>query len=421
MVRTTQRLSALTVSRLKSPGRYADGGGLYLQIVASKATDGDGAAKSWVFRFQLPGKPGERWMGLGSATDVSLADARQKAAECRRLLSDGVDPIANRAAARAAERLAEARAWTFKACAEACIAARHSSWRNAKHKAQWASTLERYAYPVIGSLPVQAIDVGLVLKVLEPIWHVTPETASRLRGRIETVLTWATVRGHREGDNPAQWRGRLDGILPAKTKVRPTKNHPALPYKAMGEFMARLRSQDGVAALALEFLILTVARTGEVIGARWTEIDRDAGVWIVPAERMKARREHRVPLSTRALTIVETLHKERAGAFVFPGGRGLRPLSNMAMLALLKRMGRSDLTAHGFRSTFRDWAAEQTAYPSEVAELALAHVVGDKTERAYLRTDMFEKRRRLAEDWALFCNTAAPIGASVVPMRQHRA
>jgi integrase len=300
---------------------------------------------------------------------------------------------------------------TFDACAAAYIAAHNTSWRNAKHRDQWRNTLTSYAGPAFGSLPVQSIDVGLVMKALEPIWQAKPETASRLRGRIEAVLDWATVRGHRKGENPARWRGHLDKLLPARSKVHKVKHHPALPYNEMADFVAELRKQEGVAARALEFLILTAARTGEVIGARWDEVDVEEKIWVVPAARMKAGREHRVPLSSAAVAILEEMKKIRESDFVFPGGKKGKPLSNMAMLAVLKRIGRSDLTAHGFRSSFRDWAAERTNFPREVAEMALAHTVGDKVEAAYRRGDLLQKRRQIMEAWARFCEI------KVVPAR----
>jgi integrase len=308
-----------------------------------------------------------------------------------------------RKAKRAEERLTAATATTFEQCAERYIAAHRSGWRNPKHAAQWPSTLKTYAYPVFGSLPVQAVDTGLVMKVLEPIWHAKPETASRVRGRIEAVLDWATVRGYRKGENPARWRGHLDKLLPARGKVRKVEHHAALPYAEMGDFMAALREQEGIAARALEFLILTAARTSEVIGARWQEFDLEGKLWIVSADRIKGGKEHRVPLSGAALTIIEAMKETRESEFVFPGGKAGKPLSNMAMLKALERMERTELTAHGFRSSFRDWSAERTNYPREVAEMALAHTVGDKVEAAYRRGDLFRKRRQLMAAWARYC------------------
>jgi integrase len=292
---------------------------------------------------------------------------------------------------------------TFKQCAEAYVAAHRAGWRNDKHAAQWSATLETYAYPTLGGLPVASVDVGLVLKVLEPIWSTKSETASRLRGRIEAVLDWAKVRGFREGENPARWKGNIDHLLPARAEVKAVEHHAALPYAEIGAFMAQLRNQPGMGAFALRFAILTAARTGEVLGTRWDEIDLKNAVWTIPAGRMKAGREHRVPLSSPAVTLLEELAKAKAGEFVFFGQRTVKPLSNMALLMTLRRMKCDDLTAHGFRSTFRDWAAEQTSASREVAEAALAHTLADKVEAAYRRSDLFDKRRALMADWAAYC------------------
>ena len=354
----------------------------------------------WVYRFQMHGR--RRDMGLGPIDLYSLAEARQKALEARKLVAEGIDPIEARQAKRSAAAVDAAKGMTFRACAEAYINAHRSGWRNPKHAAQWPATLDAYVYPHFGSLPVQAVDVGLVLKAVEPIWTEKPETASRVRGRIESVLDWATARGYRQGENPARWRGHLENLLPPRSKMRRVEHHAALPYAELAAFMAALRQQEGVGARALEFAILTAARTGEVIGARWDEINVAERLWIVPADRMKAGKEHRAPLSDAALAIVERMAAIRQGDHLFPGGKTERPISNMAMLMLLRRMGRDDLTAHGFRSTFRDWAAEATNFPAEVAEMALAHTVGDKLEAAYRRGDLFEKRREIMAAWANF-------------------
>jgi integrase len=307
--------------------------------------------------------------------------------------------------------------------AEEFISRNETGWRNAKHRQQWRNTLATYVYPALGELPVAAIDVGLVVQVLDPIWSKKPETASRVRGRIEAVLDAATVRGFRQGPNPAQWKGNLAHILPARARVRKVAHHAALPFDEMPPFLADLRGRSGMAARALEFAIFTAARTDEVLDAPWNEINLDAKVWTIPAERMKGGREHRVPLSTTALAVLEQVRplamkrdsQPDASAPVFPGLRRALPMSNMTMLMLLRRMKRSDLTVHGFRSTFSDWAAERTAYPREVVEMALAHVVENKVEAAYRRGDLFEKRRKLMEDWATFCE-AAPRG-EVVSLR----
>jgi len=404
MGRQVEKLSALTVSRAKARGYLGDGGGLYLQVSAS-------GSKSWVFRFKDHGRLRE--MGLGSVHAIGLAEARKRATACRQMRLDGTDPIAVKKAGKLKAKLEAARAMTFQQCAEAYIEAHKAGWQNAKHAAQWTSTLKTYAYPVFGALPVQAVDVALIAKVLEPIWTTKTETASRLRGRIERVLDWATVRGHCQGDNPARWRGHLDQLLPARSRVRKVQHHAALAYAEVGQFMADLRGQDTTSALALEFLILTATRTAEVIGATWSEADLDAAVWTIPAERMKAKKEHRVPLSKPALAILKRLYKHRAGEFVFMGAKPGRPLSNMALLMLLERLGRSDLTVHGFRSTFRDWCAESTNFPREVAEHALAHSLPDKVEAAYRRGDLFEKRRHLMAAWARYCGTTEPRGKVV--------
>jgi integrase len=412
MARGVGRLSAVALQKLK-PGMHADGGGLYLQVTA-------GGARTWVYRFMLHHRARE--MGLGPLHIVALSAAREKARECRRLRHEGIDPIEARKAQRTEEHLAAATAMTFQECAERYIEAHKAGWRNPKHAAQWPSTLATYVYPVFGDLPVQAVDVGLVTAALEPIWNAKPETASRVRGRIESVLDWATVRGHRKGENPARWRGHLDKLLPARSKVRKVEHHPALPYAEMGHFVADLREQEGVAAHALEFLILTATRTGEVIGARWDEFDLDEKLWTVPGVRMKAGKEHRVPLSGRALAIIDEMKASRVNdhEFVFPGGKPRKPLSNMAMLKVLQRIGRDDLTAHGFRSSFRDWAAERTGFPHEVAEMALAHTLNDKVEAAYRRGDLFQKRRQLMDAWTKHCEASKSVG-NVIAMTPSKA
>jgi integrase len=411
MARTIGKLTALAITQAKRRGYYGDGGGLFLQVSA-------GGAKSWVFRFKESGRLRE--MGLGPTHTVSLAEARQKALECRKARLDGLDPIEARRGKRIQTKLDAAKAMTFAACAERYIASHKAGWRNPKHAAQWPATLGTYVYPVFGSLSVQAVDVGLVMKAIEPIWVQKPETAGRVRGRIESVLDWATARGYRQGENPARWRGHLENLLPKKAKVRRVEHHAALPYVEIDAFMAELRRQEGVAARALEFAILTAARTGEVIGAKWDEIDLGECLWTVPAERMKAGKEHRVPLSDAALAILEGMRKICQGDHIFPGSKAGRPISNMAMLMLLRRMGRGDLTAHGFRSSFRDWAAERTGFPAEVAEMALAHTVSDKVEAAYRRGDLFQKRRQLMQAWAKFC-AVAPASGQVVPIRKPAA
>ena len=419
MARSINRLSSRTVTTVSKAGLYADGGGLYLQVTAgrSKISEESYETRSWVFRFRRNGKL--RDMGLGSLNTLSLADARIEAEQCRKLLLKGFDPIEHRKGERSRAQIESAKAMTFKECAEGYIKAHSAGWRNAKHAGQWESTLTTYVYPVFGRLPVQAVDTGLVTKVLEPIWATKTETAGRVRGRIESILDWAAARKYRDDDNPARWKGHLDKLLPARSKVRTVKHHAALPYDEMGAFMAALRSQAGVSARGLELQILTAARTGEVIGARWSEFDLDKGLWTIPADRTKTAKEHRIPLSAAAKDLLKGLKEGAApDGFVLPGGRTGRPLSNTAFLMLLRRMKRDDLTAHGFRSTFRDWAAERTAYPSEVAEMALGHAVADKVEAAYRRGDLFEKRRRMMDDWAEFCAIVAESGAdNVIALR----
>jgi len=407
MARTIGRLTALKITHARKPGMLADGDGLYLQV--SSAT-----SKSWIFRYGYNGK--QREMGLGPVNGVSLAVAREKARHCRAQLSDGIDPLAARQVERARADTDNAKTITFDQCAEAFIKAHGDTWKNAKHREQWENTLATYVSPVFGSLPVQAVDVGLVMKALEPIWTVKPETAARIRGRIESVLNWAKARGYRSGENPALWKGHLDNLLPARSKIKKVKHHAALPYDETPSFIKMLRDQAGVAARALEFAILTAARTGEIIGSRWGEVNLVEKVWTVPASRMKGGREHRVPLSNEALAILNKATRGEPEDFIFLGRNG-GPLSNMALLMLLRRMGYEDLTAHGFRSTFRDWAAERTNFQREVAEAALAHVVGDKVEAAYRRGDLFEKRRRLMGAWCEFAMKAQDAGR-ILPLRE---
>lgn len=407
MSKKINRLSAVKVASIKDAGLYADGDGLYLQVTQS-------GSRSWVFRFKSSGRL--RDMGLGSLNTIGLAEARELAADCRRLRLQGIDPIEARKAGRTQAQLDAARAMTFDDCRDAFTAAHGAAWGNGKHRKQWTATLKTYVTPVFGALPVQSVDVSLVMKALEPIWTEKPETASRVRGRIERILDWAKARGYRQGENPARWRGHLDILLAARAKVRRVTHHAALPYRELPGFWPKICERDAIAARALEFAILTASRTGEVLGARWDEIDLENKIWTVPASRMKAGREHRVPLSAAASAIAKGLKAIRQNDYVFPGDRPNRPLSNMSMLMLLRRMGREDLTVHGFRSTFRDWAAEQTNFPSEVAEAALAHVIADHTEAAYRRGDLFEKRCALMTAWAAYC-LAEPIKkVTVIPI-----
>jgi integrase len=402
MPKKARGLTARFVETVKEPGLYGDGNNLYLQVTKG--------GKSWIYRYKIAGGGGRRDMGLGSVDLVSLAEARDKALAARRLMLDGFDPLDSKRAAKAAKQLEAARALSFKAAAGKCIAAHKAGWKSVKHAGQWTATLETYVYPIFGDLPVGAIDTALVTRAIEPLWSTKPETAGRVRGRIEAVLDWARARGYRSGENPARWRGHLDQLLPKRAKVRRVEHHAALPYAEIGAFMAKLRAAEGISARALEFAILTAGRTGEVIGARWDEVNLDEKLWTIPADRMKAGKEHRVPLSAPAVALLRQLAEASTGDFVFPGGRRGKALSNMAMLQTLRRMGRGDLTAHGFRSTFRDWAAELTNFPAELAEMALAHAVTDKVEAAYRRGDMFEKRRRLMDAWGSFLATVRPAG-----------
>jgi integrase len=402
-------LTQKRIEKLNTPGRYSDGHQLYLQVQSP-------TNKSWLFRYTFGGR--ERFMGLGPLHTIDLEEARERARQARKVLLDGADPLAVRAAEAAQRALEAARTITFEAAAKTYYESHEASWKNAKHRQQFLNTLKTYVFPTIGKLPVADIDTGLVLKCIEPIWHDRTETANRTRGRIEAVLDWATVRGYRKGDNPARWRGHLSEVLPARGKIQKTKHHAALPIDAVPAFMAALREQHGVAARALEFTILTAARTAETVGARWQEIDLASATWTIPAGRMKASKEHRVPLSKPVLQVLRDVPREKNNPFVFIGPYKAG-LSNMAMAATLQRMERSDITVHGFRSTFRTWAGERTAHPVHVIEQALAHSIGTKVERAYARGDLFTKRARLMADWGKYCMAKpAEASAKVVPLRR---
>ena len=386
----------------------ADGGNLYLSV--SKRDDGN-IRRSWVFRYQAADGR-DRRMGLGPAHTVTLAMARQLATEARQARLTGKDPLDQRKTEKAAQRLARAKDRTFDECAAEYIAAHQHEWRNAIHRRQWAQTLRDYVAPVFGKLPVQAVDRGLVIQALKPLWHAKPETAGRLRGRIETVIDYAEAHGYRpEGTNPARL-GPIETILGSRS--RKVDHHAALPYTEIGGFLAELKAKEAIAARALEFAIATATRTNEVIGAVWSEIDLDARTWTIPADRMKAERDHRVPLNKTATGILEAMAKFRESDFVFPGPTRAK-LSNMAMLMLLRRMG-GELTVHGFRATFKTWASERTSFPREIVEASLAHAIGNAVEQAYQRGDLFDKRRRLMDAWSEFC--AAPGSAKVLLMRK---
>jgi integrase len=415
MARKAKELGPLAVSKLGTPGLHFVGGvsGLALQVLPT-------GGRTWVLRATMGGK--RRDMGLGGFPDVPLADARTAARKARELIRAGLDPIEEARATLSAKRASRVKDLTFKQAAAACIAAHEASWRNAKHADQWRNTLATYAYPLIGDLLVRDVELTHVLAILEPIWTAKTETATRLRGRIEQVLDWATARGHRDGLNPARWRGHLDKLLARPSKVARVTHRAAPPVMEVGTFMADLRKVEGMGARALEFAILTAARSGEVRGARWSEIDRGAGIWTVPVDRMKAGREHRVPLSTPALAVLKALPRGDEADLIFQAPRG-GVLSDMTLTAVLRRM-KTPAVPHGFRSTFRDWASERTNYPRDAAEMALAHAIGDKVEAAYRRGDLFEKRRRMMTDWATFCGQV-PATGSVTPMtdakRQKRA
>jgi integrase len=401
------RLSARKVETVKKAGYHHDGGGLYLRVMGS-------GSRSWLFRYATNGR--EHWVGLGSAAIVSLAEARISAAEFRLQHQRGRDPIAEKRAAKVTARVEAAKAITFEKCANDFIAAHAAEWRNEKHKKQWRATLSTYAFPIIGDLPVGSVDTNIVVDVLTPIWTTKTETAMRLRGRIESILDYAKVRGYRSGDNPARLRGNLEIILGKPSKLKKVEHHPAMPFKAVGAFMLDLRAQPGIAAKALEFTILTVARTGETIGCRWPEIDLLGKVWTVPGERMKAAKTHRVPLLPVTITLLEAMKTERTAedGFVFPGavwtGKGL---SNMSMAKVLERMGHSDTTVHGFRSSFRDWASAFGNFDNEVVERCLAHAIKDKTEAAYFRDDLLDKRRRVLLAWAEWCSKPFEVAEEV--------
>ncbi len=388
------KLTHQAILKLSERGYYVDGGGLVLQVSAS-------GSKSWLFRYTRGGKKHE--MGLGSFRTVDLADARAKAKHCRELLLEHQDPLEGRRATKVKVALERGRQMTFDQCAAAYIDAHRSGWKNAKHAEQWANTLATYASPLIGSLPVATVGTDLIVKVLSPIWKTKTETATRLRGRIESILGWATVSNFRQGDNPARWRGHLENLLAAPNKIAKVKNHAALPWTEIADFMAELSSAAGVGARAVEFAILTACRSGEVRGARWSEIDLAAKLWTIPAERMKSGKEHRVPLSTAAVALLQSLNVD--GEIVFPGSRSKSYLSDMTLSSVLRRMDRGDITVHGFRSTFRDWCSEApgNSFPREVCEHALAHSLPDKVEAAYRRGDLLDKRVLLMQAWADFC------------------
>lgn len=391
--------SAKSVEAIKETGYHRCAQGLYLQVSKN-------GSKSWLFRYKSPVTQKQREMGLGSLNFISLAEARVLAVENKRLMLAGIDPLEEKKRIQIKAQLDKAQNLTFRTVADACIQSKSHEWKNPKHKQQWYNTLERYAFPLIGSVPTRDISTDLVLQVLEPIWTNKSETASRVRQRIETIWDYAKARNYVTGENPARLKGHLASLLPKTSKIKRIKPFPALPYKEIGLFISELQKQNGTSPLALEFLILTAARTIEVIGAKWEEIDLEDKVWIISADRMKAGKTHRVPLCGRAIQILQSINTNRnPNDFIFMGIRKNKGLSQNTMLALLKQMQRSDITAHGFRSTFRDWAAEEAyQFSNETVELALAHTIKNKAEAAYRRTDQLERRRALMDEWERFIN-----------------
>ena len=422
----TRRIHALTatgISKLRKTGYHADGGGLYVQVASS-------GAKTWVFRYSRKrpdGKTTRPEMGLGGTHALTLAQARDKASTCRNQLANGIDPLTARTAENVATRLRQARTITFADAATQYIATHETSWKSAKHATQWRNTITKYCGPVFGNLAIADVNTDLVLQVLEPIWPTKCETASRLRGRIESVLNWAKSKGYRTGENPAAWKGHLDATLPSTSKVKNVKHLPALPFVEMPKFMSELRKREGVAARAVEFCILTAARSGEIRGATWSEIDLTAKTWTIPAGRMKMKREHCVPLSDPAINVLMSMQALKHSDYVFPGTREKKSLSDMSLTAVLRRMsdrketdcGRRwvdkdgrDIVVHGFRSTIRDWVAECTDHTTDVVEMALAHAIKSKVEAAYRRGDLLEKRRHLMTDWAAYCEPLTVSGST---------
>ncbi len=394
MGRKAEELKALQVAELKAPGMHFVGGVAGLALYVSET-----GGRSWILRVMVGGK--RRDMGLGGYPDVRLAQAHAAAREARAKIRSGIDPIEESRAARSVLMASRMSALTFEQCTIEYIGMKEKEWTNPKHAQQWRNTLATYAFPVIGKLLVRDVELPHIRSVLDPIWEIKTETATRLRGRIESVLDWATVSGYRSGLNPARWKGHLDKLLTAPGKIAKIEHHAALPFVEIGAFMVNLRKNEGMGARALEFAILCASRSGEVRGAAWSEIDSAGRVWTVPAERMKMKTEHRVPLTDEALTLLKSIPRVEGTDLVFPNTKGTA-LSDMTLTAVLRRMGVA-VTAHGFRSTFMDWASESTNYDSNTREMALAHAIGDKVEAAYRRGDLFEKRTRLMQDWSRFC------------------
>jgi integrase len=402
---------ALTVKRIPQlpTGRHHDSHGLYLQVMPT-------GGRSWVLRYEVRGR--ERWMGLGPTHAFTLEEARQSARKTRQQLFEGIDPLDAKKAQRIALALEAARTISFGDAAKQYFDQHEAKWSSAKHAHQFWASLEMYAFPVIGKLPVASVDTGLILKILEPIWNERYQTASRLRGRVASVLDWATVRGFRTGTNPAQWKGHLAEVLPAKGEFTRVQHHTALPYADVSAFVAQLSQQHGIAPRAFEFLVLAAARTSEVLSARWSEFDFQNRIWTIPPDRMKTRKLHRVPLTDRMIEILKALPREGGdNGLVFIGSKANAPLAKNTLSKLVGTMG-ADCTVHGFRSSFRTWSAESTAFPREIIEAALAHATGNAVELAYQRSDVIEKRRKLMEQWSSFVTTPRQDDVTVTPIRR---
>jgi integrase len=411
MPRTLNRLSTLKVGKTRKPGMYADGGGLYLRVA-------EGGSKQWIFRYVTNGRM--RDMGIGPCHTLTLAEARERATEARKLRLSHIDPIGHKRAQQGAAVAANAKAMTFRQCAVEFIRDNEKSWTNRRHREQWEMSLNEYVYPLLGELPVGLIDTPLVLKVIKPLWGRIPETASRVRGRIESVLAWATVHHYRAGPNPAQWKNHLEQALPARSRVAKVEHYAALPYFQAPTFMGKLREDTSVTARCLEFIMLTAARLTEAKEACWLEIDFETRTWAVPASRMKSGKEHKVPLSDPALALLKEMLAIRQSDYLFPGYKPGRPLGHNGLWMLARRAAGADITVHGLRSTFRDWTAERTNFPREVAEMALAHAIPDAVEAAYRRGDLFDKRRKLMDAWAAYCAKVETDAGKVVALARAR-
>ncbi|MDA7568642.1 integrase arm-type DNA-binding domain-containing protein [Emcibacteraceae bacterium] len=411
MAKQINKLTDRGIKAQDKPGRYADGNGLYLQV-------GKSGAKSWIFRFMLDSN--SREMGLGPIRIITLSQAREEANYCKNLLRSGIDPIRARDERIAVEKESNKEMLSFQKCTEGYLKAHSASWRSARHAEIWHSSVKRFAYPIIGPIHVNKIERGHIMNILDPIWREKTETASRLRGRLESILNWATVQEYRKGDNPARWRGYLDQLLPKPSEIHTVKHFPALPYREINSFMNKLRQREAQSALCLRLIILTATRSGEARGAKWGEFDLAKAEWTIPAERMKAKKEHVIPLSAEAVSIVQSLPHMSRSDYLFPSSRSLKPLSDVVFKKLMERMNVSNITTHGFRSTFRDWAAEQTSFPREVIENALSHQLKDKAEAAYFRSNLLDKRRELMDKWADYTKLETKSDAKVINITETR-